>query len=166
MKKVLYLLSIGVITLLTLSGCSKDDKIDPRFFLGEYVGNCSIEYYDSEGERLRSLDEEGVDCSVRISENVNISNELLIYLEITGPERNRIVKMSCVTDDFDCGTTVEKEDYCHLKSGHSLIVKESSFDDTRFPDSELQISKKDGVFKLRLYLGSKKSTQIRVRANK
>ena len=165
MKKVLYLLSIGVITLLTLNSCSKDEELEPRFFFGEYVGNCNIEYYDSEGVHLHSMDEVGVDCSVRVTENVKISNEILIYLEI-GPGRN--IQLSCVTDDLDCGTDAEKIDRCRLKERHPLTIKDSSssFDKTTFSDFNFKINKKDGVFELYLYLGSKNSTKISVQAYK
>ncbi len=164
MKKVLYLLSIGVITLLTLNSCSKDEEPDPQFFYGEYVGNCGIKYFDS-GVELRSLEEVDVDCSVQISENVNISNELFIHLIMSGS--GRYISLTCNTDDLDCFTTVEKEDVCRLKSGHSLrIKKQSGFDNTTFSDFSLDITKKNGVFDLHLYLGSKKSTQIRVQTYK
>ncbi len=84
MKKVLYLLSIGVITLLTLSGCSKE-KVEPENqkkvddnqeeiqkdpylnnFISKYSGKYSWFWYDFEGNASEDDYALNQNCAIEI----------------------------------------------------------------------------------------------------
>ena len=113
MKKVLYLLGIGVITLLTLSSCSKE-KTEPENqekkyevqkyaklneFLSTYSGKYDAYSYDANGEMI--LDDcikDGV-CSIIVSKKSSAYNAKKWDIDVS-LEKGKTFSFSINTDEL------------------------------------------------------------------
>lgn len=113
MKKVLYLLSIGVITLLALSGCSKEN-VEPEYqektyevqryaklngFLLTYSGKYDAYSYDANGEMI--LDDcikDGV-CSIIVSKKSSAYNAKKWDIDVS-LEKGKTFSFSINTDEL------------------------------------------------------------------
>lgn len=166
MKKVLFLLSIGVITLLTLNGCSKE-KVDPEtqgeleevqkyaklngFLVSYYYGKYSAYSYDDRGEFI--LENEGYEgwSTIYVSKKSSAYNAKKWDISCcpeSGPKNGETINFSINTDELSYFEN--EEEY-----GYGMQMFEN------FTDFETSLPKKDKLTMVEVFFTYDKETDIR-----